>query len=357
MAKQSGKSPLGDKFARSLASHAKDETTYARDFTNLPPGIIGGVAKLVDARLGTYAKGNNQGERFLFLSGTVVEPKEVSVVRHVWQDNKVVALPVEQVRVEGLFTRQTLPLCDTKTRAGDEISQDENVAAALNVLRTLGGEECTSEVADEESLQSLLDTLKESDIYFKFNTSASKVTADNPDERTWENWRGACEYVQDEEDNPVVDETGEEEEEDSGKVLSDEELLALGKKADVAVKRKKPDGEAEGVLGKSAEDAGVDPNELETWTEVAEATIAARGTEEFDPSGEGEKEEEEEGEEEVPSDPAKGEVWLYKPPHAKKATEVEVTAVFPAKRMANVKVLDDGRIFKAVPFDKLQSSE
>jgi hypothetical protein len=101
-------------------------------------------------------------------------------------------------------------------------------------------------------------------------------------------------------------------------------------------------------LSEKAEEAGIDPNDYATWTEVAEAIEGA---------GEEEEEEEEEDNDEkddTPFEPEKEEVYLFKPPRARKAIECEVTAVFPRKKSCNLKSLDDGKVFKGVPFDKLE---
>ncbi len=61
MAKRTKKSGLS---VKSFKDHARDETEYGMEFIDLPGGITGGIARLVDAKLGVYAKGNNAGENF-----------------------------------------------------------------------------------------------------------------------------------------------------------------------------------------------------------------------------------------------------------------------------------------------------
>src|SRR5262245_7350294 len=97
--KGSGKLNLG----AMIQAHAQDQTDYGQDFSALPPGISGGVAKFVEGKIGTYKTGDNQGEKFVYLAGVVVEPVEHTWVPKVFDAtaNKVVNLPAMTRRVEG----------------------------------------------------------------------------------------------------------------------------------------------------------------------------------------------------------------------------------------------------------------
>lgn len=180
----------------SLKTHAKDKTEEKQEFVNLPAGISGGVAHLVEAKLGVYKTGNNAGEKFVYLSGTVVEPKTATEIKKVFKDGKVQVISTREIRVEGARTSIMLPLCDVKRKNGDIVTSDENIAKMLNELRLLGGAECTESVESEEDLVGLLDQLKEtsledgSQIYFKFGTSGSDPTKEYPEPTVWENWYG-----------------------------------------------------------------------------------------------------------------------------------------------------------------------
>lgn len=370
MAKVMKKSALASKIGSALKRHAADETDYGRDFTNLPPGIVGGVAQLTSAAVGVYKKGDNEGEKFLRLAGTVVEPDEVNVVRKVFQDGKVVNMPMETVRVKGLQTSRMLPLCDTKNGKGEVTSSDDNVATALNELRMLGGEEFTAGLADaqdpEAELDALLASLVEAGPFFKFNTSSGTPTAQYPNERTWENWRGAiADYAPGENGEAVVDETEEkaapkaaagkkgskapkaaEPEEEATEGSEEDDLDALGEAAD----RNDADDEecvaAQNRLQEIAAEQDVDPDAKDkkgkpifpTWASLVEA---------LKPEGD-------EGEEEEEVKPAKEEVWNCKLPHTKKAVQVEITAVNEKKRLVNVKRCDTGNVVKDVSWDLLE---
>jgi hypothetical protein len=338
---QSGKSPLAGKLASSLKAHAKDETTVGMDFTALPPGIIGGIAKLVEAKLGAYAKGANQGQPFLYLAGVVVSPEEVSVVRRVWQDGKVVNLPVQMVPVKGLRTSQTLPLCDTRNAAGETTDHDEHVANALNELRKLGGDECTAEVNDEASLEALLEGLKRAGIYFKFNASSSPPTAQYPNERTWENWRGATDQTSEVNTDGVADTTGNSPDEPAqAEEEGGTDLSALAEQADGG------DEAAQTELTKQALAAGMtqdDIDNLASWADLVEQIKISQS----------EKPDESEA---PPWVPQKGELYDHKFPKAKKAEQVEITAVFAGAKTVNVKRSSDDKVFKGIPWDALIGS-
>lgn len=380
MAKKTGKSPVANKLAKALAAHATDETTYGAELGALPPGINGGIARLADAKIGTYKEGKNKGEQFLYMAGVVIEPKgKIPTLRKAFVDGKVQVMSKQEV-VEGLRTSVMFPLCDTVTAAGKETSSDENVANALNEIRKLGGEECTAEVSDEESLEALLETLKENKPYFRFSTSASDVSKDRPTERVWENWRGSKgleDYSPETSDDAVEDDSDEEEGEEIDP--DGDELSDLAEKADA------DDGDAQKELEDRAKKAGISIKKVraaESWEEVAKMISDAEEPEEEEEEEEetdeeesedeeeeteSDEEEEESDEEEEESDeeeeeedwePKVTEVYNYKPPKAKKAIEVEVKKV--NKKAQTVDLLDSDtqkKWFKGVSWDDLESAE
>ena len=322
---------------KSLKKHAGDETSYEPDYSKLPGDITGGIAKLVEAKIGIYQKGDNKGEKFVFLSGTVVEPKTAVNTVLLWKNGEVVTVSNDEISIRGLFTSQTLPLCDVTRKDGDVVSLDENVDRALNELRKLGGEESTSDIGSEEDLQDILQSLKEAGIFFRFNTSLSAPTAQYPNARVWENWRGACEYVESEEDDSVDDNTVDEPEEEESKEedASKLDLSALASNADAG------DESCQLKLDELATAAGIDSDSYDDWQGVAAALS-----------------EEAEDDAEVDfSPPKKGEVLSYKPPRARKLVECEVTAVFPGKGTCNLKSLDEGKSFKGISWDSLVEEE
>ena len=319
----------------SLKKHANDETTYGLDFSNLPGGITGGVAKLVEAKIGVFKTGDNKGEKHVFLSGTVVEPKKAMNEVKAWKDDRVVTVSNTEMEVEGLFTKQTLPLCEVTRKNGDVVELDDNVESALNEVRKLGGEDCTEGIESPEDLIEVLNSLKGEDIYFKFSTTASDPSAEYPDKpRIWHNWRGSTDYVEDDDDSTVDDtEDDDDDDDDDSEEFS---LLELGKRAD------DEDESCQLKLQELAEKAGIDADDYPKWSEVAEALESDDDDEEDDPEDDDE-----------PVTPKKGEVFKYKPPRARKATDSEVMAVFSGKETCNLKNLDTGKTYKGVAWGEL----
>lgn len=341
MARRTRKSGLGS----SMRAHANDETQYGMAFIDLPPGISGGIAKLVEAKTGEYKTGDNKGKSFIYLAGVVLEPETVEgVVRKVFKDGSVVIVSTEDVDVKGQRTSAMLPLCETAR------SEDENIENALNELRKLGGEECTEGLGGDtekeamESLDALLEELKEQGPFFKFGTSASTPTAEYPEPRTWENWfgvRGLEDYEPEEESDPEVEDDPEDDAEEDKPEKSDEDDIPfkqLGEAADEG------DEEAETELTTIAEGQDLNPDDYETWSELA----VALGDDVADDT------EEEDDDDPGTETPEKGVVYGYKPPKSRTVLECECTAVFEGRETCNLKDLDGEKIFKSVSWDDLE---
>ncbi len=327
MAKQTKQSGL---LGKALKSHASDKTTYGPDYSDLPGGITGGVAKLVEAKIGVYQKGDDKGKKFVFLQGTVKKPKSAVNVVKIWEDGKVVTVSSEEMDVEGLFTNQTLPLCSVTRKSGKVIDLDENVETALNEVRKVGGEECTEGIGSDEELAELLKSMKEEEIYFKFSTQASDPSAKYPkNPRVWENWRGPCEFDEEDEDDDVVEEDDTDVSSEPKEQEDVLDLSALGANAD------RGDESCQLKLEKLAKEAGLgDTNDYPTWEDVA---IALN-----------------ESDDDTEESPEKGEVFKYKPPHTRKAVDCEITAVFEKKQTCNLKNLETSKSYKSVSWDDLQ---
>lgn len=355
MAKQVKKSSLaaklGAKGQKAIAAHKSDQTDYGQG-GRPPAGIEGGIAQLVDCKFDQYKKGDNTGEFFFYAAGIIVSPKT---------HNGAV--------VEGLRTSIMEPLCDTPTRSRPDV--DAHFQWILNEMRKLGAD---TEGADIESIEALAEELKEQKPYFRFRTWKGDPATSGPykgkEPLTNEVWSGVCEYVPEEgEDEDVVDETDEEEaevEEDEEEEDAEEEeapAKKLSKATKVkAAKKQTPeelaeladagDDDAQAALTKIAEESGVDPEEYGTWAEVLVA-INGEDPEEEEEEDEDEAEEAEEEEDEEQEAPAKGDVYRYKPPKAKKAVECEVMAVFAGKETCNLKNLNDETLYKSVPWSEL----
>jgi hypothetical protein len=348
------KNPVRGKLNKSLATHAGDETTVSQEYIDLPPGIQGGVATLVEAKLGVYQSGDNQGKQFMYLAGVVVEPIEHTYNPKILINGKVETQEAVTVRVLGQRTSLMIPWCDTTNRKEEITSADDHIADSLNRLRQLGAD--TSDVKTEEDLEAVFEALIKVKPVFKFGTRASNPTAQFPESRTWESWHGneGLEDYESPDEDEVVDETEEdseeEEPEEDKENEDDEDLQILGSEADKEEEIGDEDySEARIRLTELAKSLDIDPDEedangnpvFETWSTVA---IAIEGAQ-----ADGEKES---------TTPEVGEVWQYRPPKKRKLVEVLVQAVFPKKETANLKNLEDGStLYKSVPWDNLHSTD
>ena len=145
-------SPIADRLQKELGAefelHKNDETTLG-GFSDLPAGINGGVAQLVDAKVDEYKEGDNKGKLFLFFSGVVVSPAEHN-----------------GIPCAGLRCNKTIKLF------GDANNTKEvAIGKALNEVRKMGG--MTSEIKARD-LPVLLEALKAEGPFFRFRTSHYK---------------------------------------------------------------------------------------------------------------------------------------------------------------------------------------
>lgn len=368
---------LGEK-ARKVFNEVKDQEPEFDTQAGLPGGIEGGIAQLVECKFTQVAAGKqNAGKDMFYAAGVVVSPSEVN-----------------GINIKGLRTQISEPLYDTPTRSRKTI--DDHLEWVMNEMKKLGLD--MSEM-DLDDLEDAAETLKEEKPYFRFRTwsgtkqeiverggkffvgtmgpyrTEAAAKAANPyagtEPRVQHTWNGVCEYLDDEEevdgveDNTssvkaskaakktkadVVDEPEEEEE-------GEEDLAELAAAADGG------DTDAAERLFELAMEAGIDEetiNSTEEWSAIVEMMQSSSDDEEEEDASEEDEEEEEEEEEaeeeEAEEDewkPEKGEVYAYKAPGMKKAIDCEVTAVFESKETVNLKNLNDNKVYKSVPWDKL----
>ena len=368
MARQKAKSSL---LGKALQSHAKDETKQPRDFIDLPPGIRSseGIAQLVDAKVGIFKAGVNEGEQFVYLAGTVVAPKKVTYSPKVFADGKVQVLPPQTVEVVGQRTGVTYPLCDTTKGNGETVPMDEHVEEMLNMLRLLGGDTSTLKV--DADLDALLVALVEEGPYFKFSTSGSKPTKDYPEPRTWENWHGSegledyepedDDDVDEPDDDEVEDETEDEDEEAEDQETEEEDeeedededgegeetLEELGIAAD------DDDEGSQAELEARAKKFSLDPEEFDTWASLATAIDDLEIEADESDADDEEEEDDDEDEDDAPFEPIKGGVCSYKPPKKKKAVDCEIKKVLSKAKTCDLQSLADGTLYKGVAWDLL----
>lgn len=359
--KNSLASRLGDK-ARLTFESAKTKEPEFDSQAGLPAGIEGGVAQLTECKFTQVAAGKqNAGKDMFFASGVVVSPQEVNGVNLV-----------------GLRTMISEPLYDTPTRSRKTV--DDHLEWVMNELKKLGVDMSEMTIDD---IEDIAETLKEQKPYFRFRTWAGSkqeienrggkfyvgtkgpysteaaAKAANPfagtEPRVQHTWNGACEYIEDFEDASVVDDTPPATKAKSPKTAkaveipedSDDEvdLAALAEAAD--------DGDVESAtqLADLAKESGVDEDAIdsaESWASVVEMMSSENG------EGEENEEYEDEEEEEEWVGPEKGEVYPYKVPGKRKSVDCEITAVFAKSKTVNLKNLIDDKVYKAVPWDKLE---
>lgn len=328
---------IGAKGAKAVKDHRNDETRLGN--VDLPPGIRNGVAQLVDCRFSQYKKGDYKDEYFFYAAGIVLKPEK--------QDG---------IPVKGLRTSLTLPCCETKKADGTVVELDHNIDVVLNELRKLGADTSDAEIDDLENLAA---ALKEAAPTFRFSTSQAKPTKQYPNPRVFENWGGTVDIDDADGGDGVVDDTetasddeianqpaeGDEAEEESV------DLEALGQAADDD-SDEEAQTEAQATLSELCTESGIDPDEYQTWAEVAailsEASAEPAAEEVEEPAADGDAE------------PAVEEVWFYKPTTGKnkgKKIEVEITAVFKGKKQVNCKDLDDNKtVYRSVDWSALMSS-
>lgn len=323
MAKKTTKNSLWAKMGaegkKGFNAHKKDETEFDTG-GSLPPGIEGGIAQLNKCYFDTYKKGDMEGEYYWYASGIVVEPKEY-----------------EGRKIEGKMTSIMEGLYDTpKSKSRQTVA--DHWEWVLNELRKLGLE--TADM-DPDQIEEACTALADAGIFFEFRTWQGKKTTEYPNPRVQHVWNGACEY-DGESSSETVDSTGDDD--DSGDDYDDDEgnidLTELGEQAD------NEDEDAAKTLNDMALEAGYDQSSIDetsSWAELA-AMLLDGG-------------EDEPSEDDQMAPPKKGDVFMYKPPRAKKAVKVEITAVFEGKEQCNAKRLDTGVILKGVAWDKLTEVE
>lgn len=205
MAGNSGKSDFfrkyGDSLRRAHEAHKDDATEYSR-FSDLPPGIKNGVAKLVEAKFDQYKTGKLQGEYYFFAAAVVLSPASVT------HNNRV-------IDIEGLRTQiGPEPMCDSTNSKGQVKTTDEHIAWLYNELRKLGIDTSNLQFEDLEATVEALTAKDEygeliNPIYIKFDTRAGKATPDYPNPKTFHEWNGTTDPPPEGED-AVEDDTGDE---------------------------------------------------------------------------------------------------------------------------------------------------
>jgi hypothetical protein len=348
--------------------HKNDETDFG-SFNDLPEGIDGGVARLVECKFDTYKKGDLTGQYFFYAAGVILHPKEF-----------------RGESLEGRRTSITEPLCPSPNRTRKTV--EEHLEWVYNELRKLGVN--TAEMGFED-LEVTAAALKAEQPTFRFRTWKGEKQTTGPykdmEPRVQQSWTGKCEWTGEAEPGEgVADSSPSANGEASAEAGEAGEAAAGGGEGfdefgdidSVVAKAKEDDPEAQIQLTKMAVDAGATEDQVNAakkWDEVAELIRAGAGG----AGGEAAAGEAgEAGEAEAEWAPEKGQVYGYKvrdprtgnplkDPKSKKEhkpIDVEVTSVNEANKTVTLKNnvtkksitgADPKRLLQ-VPWDHLESA-
>lgn len=368
--------------------HKADETRFGAG-GDLPSGIEGGVAQLTTAKLDTHKDGDNKGEPYLILTGIVKRPAvHGDVQTRGLRAMKIVGLYARKARgggkdttmedaidnalnemrklgveTEGLTLddwpdvlnalQETKPHFRFRTWTGQATPQFPNPRVNVDfrgviedyvddsdgsdgIVDETGGETAAYETNGHAGAEDGTDTATQS--YAGLGeaadageydpqvtlTEAAKEAGLDPE--AYPSWTALGE---------ALDGSGEASESEEGSEAGDVfDFVGDGEAADNG------DQEAADRLCAAATEAGLDPNDGDTYPTFAALAEALSGS-----SGE-----------EATDDwePAKEEIYKYKAPGMKKAVEMEVVSFNKAKRTVNLKDLNTDRAYSGVPWDKLE---
>ena len=255
MPKQQGRLSLGSRFK----ANAPAEIDYGRQYIDLPGDIRNGVAELVEAKIGQYQSGQNEGKDFLYLAGVVISPKTAVEVKKIWKGGKAEVVSTEVLTVKGQRTSVMIPLCETSNKDGSKTTDEAtNFQTAANELMKLAGAECLEGVDDDDALNNLLTELKNMNppIRFKFSTRSKEPTAAHPESGVWpHNWHGT-------ENLPKVEDAGDDIQDDNElaeEPAAEETSPKKGPPAKAGPKTK-PEPEPEVPFGDDLDDLVADAN-------------------------------------------------------------------------------------------------
>lgn len=142
---------LGDRLHTAAAVHQHDEVEYSQ-FGELPGGIDGGIAQLIDCKFDRVKPGKtNAGEIYFYAAGVVKSP-----IEHGGQ------------RIEGLRTSITEMVCDTPGKVRETV--EDHLGWVQNQMKMLLGSGCDTDCLSGDELENTATLLKEAAPHFKFRT-------------------------------------------------------------------------------------------------------------------------------------------------------------------------------------------
>lgn len=166
---------LSNRLNKAHETHKNDETEYSK-FGELPDGIKGGIAQLVEAKFDVYKEGKYKGEPYFYAAGVMVSPTEFT-------DKEGVTHHIEGLRT----TLGPIAMCDTTNRNGEVTPFDDHVARLYNELRKLGVD---TRNLNPAHLELTVAKLKQIAPHFKVRTWKGKPSEEFPEPRVNHDWQG-----------------------------------------------------------------------------------------------------------------------------------------------------------------------
>lgn len=333
------KSALGNVLANSFNQQRTQKVALdTGSFGGFSAGIDNGVAEITRMVIDKHKEGDNAGKQYFMIYGTCKTPAQFA--------GEQGSLLLE-------------PLYDTPDRKSRK-TVDEHVRYVISVLQDFGVDTGTLNWPALESGE-LFKVLVKKRLHARFRTWKGEPTPQYPNPRTNVNYMGKCnapspaanngavvDRTATVADNAAVEDGGYGEQAnaeasyeepngaDAGAEYEEHDFAALGAAADGG------DTDAQGTLQRLADENGIDWNNAATWAEVG-AQLSALGTDVPADGGDGGAAEPD------AAAPAweKGNVGYYKPPRARKAVEIEVTAVFSNGKV-NIRNIATKEIYKGV---------
>lgn len=354
---------LGNQLKSAHEAHKSDETEYGGGFAELPAGLNGAIAQLIECKFDKFKTGKQVGEWYFMARGVIVSPKEF-----------------QGMYIEGLNTQiGPEPICNTPERTRKTI--DEHIDWVYNELRKLGLDTSTIE---PENLELACEELKNAAPYFRFRTwkgqkqqvekkngkfyvgqkvydSEDAAKKANPyldqEPRVNHEWDRAIEWnggesagsgFNDNSTSTITTNGKLSSNGDGGKVSDEIDLDQLSADAEMG------DDDARKKIHSLAMEAGMSQEEfdnIEKWADMAEA-IRNHGQDGND---------NQDGKEDSAEfKPEKGKMYKFKPTDPatkkpqKKAVDVEAIKVDEAKKTVDLKRTDTKQILRGVKWDDLE---
>lgn len=150
---------LGQKLIAAHEAHKGDDTVYSGG-SELPGGIRGGLAEIVDSKFGIYAAGTAHAGEYFYYAAAIVRSPDTH----------------EGSQVSGLRTSiGPEPMCDTPEKTGDNAKKtlQDHVDWLLNEWRKLG---IDTKGIKPDQYEAVAEGLKNSKKVTKFSTRAGSTT-------------------------------------------------------------------------------------------------------------------------------------------------------------------------------------